>query len=87
MWVHPDLRSVPIELVDEEDVDRFYGLLKLYGIELILVDISSILPKNDYFERSYTGIFISNCEKLKAAGKILEIEVSDDKRYLLMRVV
>jgi hypothetical protein len=61
IWLWPDLEIIPIDLVETQDAEDFYKLLKKYQIRYILTDRRYIIRSDSFRGRSYPEYFYNKC--------------------------
>lgn len=87
IWPYPDLEKIPIDLVEKQEAQEFYGLLKKYQIRYILIDSRYIVKGESFRGRSYPEYFYNNCITLSEEGKISYVALSRSNTFLLLRVI
>jgi 4-amino-4-deoxy-L-arabinose transferase-like glycosyltransferase len=86
IWPYPDLENIPLDLVETQDAEDFYRLLKKYQIKYILID-SRYVVSDTFMGRNYPEYFHNNCITLSEEGKISYVALSKSNTFLLLRVI
>ena len=86
IWPYPNLKDIPVELVEKQDEQEFYRLLRKYEIGYILLDSVFITKGSSFTGRGYPIYFHNSCVSLSKQGKISPIAQSRSKRFLLLKV-
>jgi 4-amino-4-deoxy-L-arabinose transferase-like glycosyltransferase len=86
IWPHPKLKNIPVDLVEKQDAENFYSLLKSYKIKYILLDFG-LAGGDRFMGRNYPIYFYNNCVALAKEEKISQIALSSSKRFLLLMVI
>ena len=87
IWPLPNLRQIPIDLVEKTDAAHLYKLLKKYNIKYILIDRRYVYQGDDFTGRNYPQHLYVNCQLLKSEGKISVEVLSKSQRLLLLKVL
>lgn len=87
IWPYPNLKDIPIGLMEKQTAQQFYDLLKKYEIKYILIDNRFILNTDKFNGRSYPLFVIRNCETLDKQGRIIIQSMSDSRRFILLKVI
>ena len=87
IWPYPNLKDIPIDLLEKQSAQQFYELLKKYEIKYILIDTKFILNTEQFNGRSYPFFVMRNCETLDRQGRLTLRSMSGSRRFILLEVV
>jgi hypothetical protein len=87
IWPHAKLRNNPIDLLEKQNADELYRLLKKYQIKFILIETPRIVESDKFYARSYPLYFVRTCEQLERRGKLALKAMTKSKRFILLKVV
>ena len=87
IWPHPKLRNIPIDLVEKQSAEEFYGVLKKYQIKYVLINLHFVKETDMFFGRNYPMPFLRNCEKLDRQGKLSLTATSKSNKFILLKVI
>jgi hypothetical protein len=87
IWPHAKLRNIPTDLLEKQNSDDLYRLLKKYQITFILIETPLIVRSNKFYARSYPLYFVRTCEQLERRGKLTFIAMTKSKRFILLKVI
>jgi 4-amino-4-deoxy-L-arabinose transferase-like glycosyltransferase len=86
IWPHPKLKNIPVDLVEKQDAEDFYRLLKSYKVKYILLDFG-LVGGDRFIGRNYPIHLYNNCIALTKEERMSQIALSISKRFLLMMVI
>jgi hypothetical protein len=86
IWPYPNLKDIPIDLLEKQTAQKFFDLLKKYRIKYILIDTRFILNTDRFNGRSYPLFVMRNCETLDRQGRLKLQSMSESKRFILLKV-
>jgi 4-amino-4-deoxy-L-arabinose transferase-like glycosyltransferase len=87
IWPHAKLNNIPIELLEKQNADDLYRLLKKYKIKFILIEAPLIARIDKFQGRSYPLYFARRCEQLERRGKLALKALTTSKRFILLKVI
>ncbi len=86
IWPYPNLRTIPINLFENQTPSSLFDLLKYYKIDYILIDFQMVTNLDTFMGRNYPISFVRNCETLTRKGKLSFQALSKSKQFLLLKV-
>jgi len=87
IWPHAKLRNIPTDLLEKQNADDLYRLLKKYQITFILIETPLIVKSKKFYARSYPLYFVRTCEQLERLGKLTFKAMTKSKRFILLKVI
>lgn len=85
IWPTIHLANPPSEILEEKNIDRFYGLLKNYNIDYIIIWTKFL--GGDTFIRNYPVNFYDNCRELISQQKMKITAKSIFQSFYLLKVI
>ena len=87
IWPHPKQLKTPVDLLEKQNADELYRLLKKYQIKYILIDKGRVVKSDHFRSRTYPLYFVITCGQLHREGKLTVQALSYSKRFMLLKVV
>jgi hypothetical protein len=87
IWPYPNLRHIPSDIFEKQTPAKLFDLLMHYNIDYIVIDMRYVSEHDNFIGRNYPFSFVKNCEALEKQGKLALWMLSNNRVFILLKVI